>query len=134
MTQEARVQTVQTKQEARREELVRPGRTYLPAVDICETDEALYLWADMPGVDEKSVEVRLDEDVLTIEGQVSAADYQNMAPVYTEYNVGNFFRRFRISSEIDANRIRARMVNGVLELELPKVEQARPRRIEVTAG
>ena len=126
--------SVRNKQELKGEEQTRAGRTYLPDVDICETQDSVWLWADMPGVDEGSIEVKLADGVLSIEGQVSLQDYENLAPVYTEYNVGNYVRRFTISSEIDANGITARMANGVLELKLPKSERAKPRRITVTAS
>ena len=61
-------------------------------------------------------------------------EYENLAPVYTEYNVGNYLRRFTLSSDIDADKIGAHVTNGVLHLELPKAERAKPRRINVTAG
>jgi len=86
----------------------------------------------MPGVDEGSIEVQLADGVLSIEGRVSLQDYENLTPVYTEYNVGNYLRRFTVSSDIDAAHIKARMANGVLEVELPKAESAKPRRIPVT--
>ena len=123
--------SVRNKQELKGEEHTRAGRTYLPDVDICETKDSLWLWADMPGVDEGSIEVKLADGVLSIEGQVSLQDYENLAPVYTEYNIGNYLRRFTVSSDIDADHIKARMANGVLELELPKAESAKPRRIPV---
>jgi HSP20 family molecular chaperone IbpA len=117
--------------ELAREEYTRPGRTFVPNVDICETPGALLLWADLPGVDDKSVEVHLADGVLSIEGRVSPADYENLTPAYTEYNVGNFVRRFTLSRDIDSDRIRARMLNGVLELELPKASHTLPRKIEI---
>ncbi len=116
------------------EEYTRPGHTYRPSVDILETEDSLWLWADMPGVEEKSVDVQLKDQVLSIEGRVSLDDYQELTPLYTEYNVGNYAQRFTLSSAIDAERIRASMKNGVLELELPKAAEARLRRIEVRAG
>ncbi len=121
-----------TKQEQRGvSEATRPGRTYRPNVDIAESEEGLWLWADLPGVDDESVEVQLENNVLSLEGRVSTKDYENLAPRYTEYNVGNYRAEFSLPSEIDIDRIRARMSNGVLELELPKAESARPRRIEI---
>ena len=122
---------VREKQEAR-EEVTRAGRTYVPHVDIYETKEGLRLWADMPGVDEQSLNVHLDNGVLTIEGQVDVKDYENVSPLYTEYNVGNYVRRFTLSNDVDTDRIVARMQNGVLALEIPKSERAKPRRITVT--
>jgi HSP20 family molecular chaperone IbpA len=122
------------KQELKTNEQTRPGRTYLPDVDIYETSESLWLWADMPGVDENSLEVRVADGVLSIEGRVALQEYEDLKPVYTEYNVGNYARRFSLSNEIDVDRIKARMMNGVLELELPKAEQAKPKRIPVAVG
>jgi HSP20 family protein len=88
----------------------------------------------MPGVDEKSIELNVADGILSIEGQVALEEYNNLAPVYTEYNVGNYARRFTLSNEIDPGHIKARMTNGVLELELPKAERAKPRRITVSAS
>ena len=125
---------VRNKQEASGAEHTRPGRTYVPDVDICETADSLWLRADMPGVDDTSVEVRLADGILSIDGQVSLKEYDSLAPIYTEYNVGNFARRFTVSSDIDAEHIKARMSNGVLEVELPKAARAKPRRIAVAVG
>lgn len=124
---------VRNKQEVTREEPTRPGRTYQPDVDICETPDGLWLWADMPGVDEKQINVHLADGVLTIDGCVAVDDYQELHPIYTEYNVGNYLRRFSISSDIDTDRIEARVTNGVLELQLPKQERTKPRRITITS-
>jgi len=126
--------TPREKQELTRDEQTRPGRTYVPDVDIYETTDSLWLWADMPGVDEHSLEVNVADSVLSIAGRVALQDYDNLTPVYTEYNVGNYARRFTLSNEIDAERIKARMTNGVLELELPKAERTKPRRISVAAS
>jgi len=126
--------TVRNKQEVSREEPTRPGRTYQPDVDIYETRDALWLWADMPGVDETQINVNLAGGVLTIEGGVALEDYKDLSPTYTEYNVGNYLRRFTISSDIDTDAIKARVTNGVLELELPKAERAKPRRISVATA
>jgi HSP20 family protein len=125
--------SVREKQEVKREEQTRPGRAYLPDVDIYETRDSIWLWADMPGVDEKQIDVHLADGVLTIEGHVSVEGYGKLAPVYSEYNVGNYLRRFTVASDVDAERIKARVTNGVLEIELPKAERAKPRRIEISA-
>lgn len=125
---------VQEKKESAVAEATLPGRTYTPSVDISESEESLWLWADVPGVDENSIDVQLENNQLTIEGRVSLDEYPDLTPVYTEYQVGNFVRSFRVSESIDMDRIKAIVRNGVLELELPKAEQARPRRIAVTSG
>ncbi len=123
--------TTKNKQELQGQEQTRPGRTYVPEVDIAETPDALWLWADMPGVGDHSVDVNLVDGVLSIEGRVSLEDYEKLSPVYTEYNIGNYLRRFTLSENIDAEKIKARMHDGVLELELPKSERAKPRRINI---
>ena len=113
------------------QEKTRPGRHFLPDVDICEFNDHLQIWADMPGVSEKDVQVTLDNDVLTIQGSVDTSMYDGLSPLYTEYNVGNYFRQFSLHESIDGPGIKAAMRNGVLELTLPKVEAAKPRKIEV---
>ena len=126
--------TTQDKQEVKTEEPTRPGRTYVPNVDISKTENALWLRADMPGVKEGSIEISVEKNVLSIEGQVALQEYADLAPVYTEYNVGNYQRRFTLSNAIDADKIHAHLTNGVLELELPKAESAKPRCVAVQIG
>jgi HSP20 family molecular chaperone IbpA len=116
------------------EEETRPGRTYVPNVEIRETDDAMWLWADMPGVSQDSVDISLENGVLSIQGQVQTDDYADLTPAYTEYNVGNFKRSFSLSTVIDAEHIEAKMRSGVLELRLPKAEEARPQRIPISVG
>jgi HSP20 family protein len=115
------------------EQNTRPGRSYVPKVDIVETEAGLRLWAEMPGVDEGSIEVELVDGVLAIRGRVATEAYANLEPLYTEYGVGNFEARVRLSNAIDGERIQAKLRHGVLELELPKVEAAKPRKIEIAA-
>ena len=114
------------------EEETRPGRIYVPNVEIRETDDAMLLWADMPGVSQDSVEISLEGGVLSIQGQVQTDDYADLTPAYTEYNVGNFKRSFRLSTVIDAEHIEAKMRSGVLELRLPKAEEARLQKIPIS--
>lgn len=122
---------VKNKQEVARPETTRAGRTYVPDVDIVETKDGLKIYADMPGVAQDRVEIGLADGVLTIEGQIGLEEYDELRPVYTEYPVGNYLRRFNLSREIDSDRIAARMTNGVLEIDLPKSERAKPRKIAV---
>lgn len=133
MTQEL---TPKEKQEVKERDDTRPGRYYVPDVDIHEDETALRLWADMPGVDQGSVEVELDDDVLRLEGRVALKEYEGLSPVYTEYNIGHYRRHFtlRDASAFDREHITARMVDGVLQIELPKAAKSKPRRIPVTAG
>jgi HSP20 family molecular chaperone IbpA len=121
------------KQEVNGGERTRAGRAYLPDVDIYEDDSSLWLWADMPGVDQNDVSVDLHDDVLTIRGEVSLEAYEGLTPLHTEYNVGNFARRFTLadSHRFDTAGIKAKLSRGVVTLELPKSQSARQRRIPV---
>jgi len=120
-----------TSRQAVEHEHTRPGRTFQPDVDIIETDGELCLRADLPGIDENSLQVSLEDGVLSIRGEVSLAPYERLTPVYTEYEVGNYEHRFRLSSQIDGERIAAKLTDGVLELHLPKVAEAKPRQIAI---
>lgn len=125
--------TPKEKQELQEPTKTRPGRYYVPDVDIYEDESTLWLWADMPGVGQDKVSIDLHDNVLTLQGEVLLDDYKDLTPVYTEYNVGHYSRRFTLSEDIqiDRDRITARMSDGVLELQVPKVERAKPRRITV---
>jgi HSP20 family protein len=127
--------TPKAKQEAEQRERARAGRYYVPDVDICENDDALVLWADMPGVASDQLTVNLVDDTLTLEGRVSLDEYDGLAPAYTEYNVGDYVRRFTLpeGGRYDRDGISARLTNGVLEVRLPKSEKAKPRKIPISA-
>jgi HSP20 family protein len=123
---------VREKQElANKEEKTIPGRYFVPPADIFETEEALTVIMEMPGVEKKNVNVALENDVVRVEGQIDFAHYQGMEPVYTEYNVGHYARGFTLSSKIDRDNISAQLDDGVLTLTLPKVKESVPRRIAV---
>ena len=123
---------VREKQElAKKEEKTIPGRYFVPAADIFETDEALTVIMEMPGVRKDNVTIDVEEDVLRIEGQIDFTGYQELEPVYTEYNVGHYARGFTLSGKIDRESISARLDDGVLTLTLPKAREAQPRRIAV---
>jgi HSP20 family protein len=108
-----------------------PGRYYVPYADIYETDQALTLVMEMPGVDKKDINVDLENSVLRIDGRIDFTKYEGMEPVYTEYNVGHYTRSFALSSKIDQEHIVAQVEDGVLTLTLPKVKDAQPRRIAI---
>jgi HSP20 family protein len=103
----------------------------LPTADIYETNDALNVVLEMPGVDKNSVDIRVEDGVLKIEGRLDFSKYEGLQPLYTEYNVGHYSRSFRLSSKIDQNKIAAELNDGVLSLVLPKVEEAKPRTIQV---
>ena len=112
-----------------KEEKTIPGRYYVPYADIYETDAALTVVMEMPGVEKQDVVVNLENDVLRVEGRIDYMKYEDMEPVYTEYNVGHYTRSFGLSSKIDQQAIGAELADGVLTLTLPKVKEAQPRRI-----
>jgi len=124
---------VQRKREVEtKEESTMPARLFQPQTDIFETSEALTLVLEMPGVDKGSVEVKVENDVLNIEGRVDFSKYEGLQPLYTEYNVGHYARSFRLSSKIEQEGISAELKDGVMTLVLPKAEKARARKIKVT--
>jgi HSP20 family molecular chaperone IbpA len=108
-----------------------PARYYVPATDIYETDDALIVVMEVPGVDRKEVDVKLENDELSIEARIDFSKYESMEPLYTEYNVGHFTRTFALSQAIDQQQIAASLEDGVLTLTLKKVQSALPRRIEI---
>jgi HSP20 family protein len=108
-----------------------PARYYVPSTDIYETEDALKLVMEVPGVDRKDVEIRLEDDVLRVEARIDTSKYEGMEPLYTEYNVGHFARAFTLPHRIDQQQIGAALSDGVLTVTLKKVQQARPRRIEI---
>ena len=109
-----------------------PGRFFVPATDVFETEEGLTLAMEMPGVGRENLEVSLEDGVLRVEGRLDFSGYAGLEPVYTEYNVGHYARSFSLSDKIDQDNIDARLEDGVLTLTLPRSPAARPRRIEIT--
>ena len=123
---------VQKKKElTAKEEKTVPARYYVPNADIYETDDALTLVMEMPGVEKKDVNVNLESDVLRVEGQIDFSKYEGLEPVYAEYNVGHYARAFTLSDKIDQNGISAELEDGVLTLRLKKAKEALPRRIAI---
>jgi HSP20 family protein len=115
-------------------EATRPGWVFQPDVDIVETQGEYLLWADLPGADQDSVHIALEDGVLSIAAEGAVHPDPGWRPLELEYRSGGYQRRFALSDRIDAERIEARMRDGVLELKLPKSERHRPRQIEIHAG
>ena len=107
------------------------GRYYIPHTDIHESTDALFVTMDMPGVGKDNVTINLEKNVLTITGTIDFSNYEDLKPIYTEYNVGNYTRSFNISSEIDKEGISAKMADGVLALHLPKIKEVAAKQIEI---
>ena len=114
-----------------KEEKTAPGRYYVPYTDIYETDDALSVVMEMPGVERTNLNVALENDVLRVDGQIDFSKYEGMEPVYTEYNVGHYTRSFTLSNKIDREQISALLDDGVLTLTLPKAQETQPRRISI---
>ena len=107
---------------------------FVPRTDIVETSESIILYADMPGVDEESVELTLNKELLTIEGRVAGSQRDGYRLMHREARSGDFRRSFRVSDDIDVDGIEASVKNGVLRVELPKAKAAKARKIEVSLG
>lgn len=114
-------------------ERTRSGKAYIPRADIYETEEAMVVVADMPGVDENAVDITLEKNVLSLIGYVNFKRPENVGLVYAEYDVGDYERKFTISDNIDRDKIEATMKDGVLKLYLPKAAPVKARRISVKA-
>lgn len=102
-----------------------------PRVDVLEDDTGITLIADMPGVSKDSLDIKVENDALSIEGAVSAATPQAMEATYAEVRIPRYRRVFTLSRELDPGRIEAQLKDGVLRVRIPKHEQARPQRISV---
>jgi HSP20 family protein len=131
MTPQQELQVQQKREVEKKRESTVPARAFLPVTDIFETDQALTVILEMPGVRKEDVDVSIENDVLTIEGRIDFSKYEGLQPVYTEYNVGNYVRSFEISSKIDQSKISAVLKDGVMTLVLPKAEKAKPRKIKL---
>jgi HSP20 family protein len=120
--------------EALGRESTRAGLVFRPDVDIVECEEEFLVLADLPGVDEEHVQVRLEDGVLSLDASLAVLPAEDWQLVHGEYRLGQYHREFRLSEHIDVERIRASMRDGVLELHLPKADRHRPRVITVRGG
>ena len=109
----------------------RQGAPLLPAVDIWEDADGITVKADMPGVDRDHLDIGLDGSTLGIEGAVVLGESANLKDVHAEVRVAQYKRSFVLSPDLDAEKISAKLQDGVLHLHIPKLETAKPRRIEV---
>jgi HSP20 family molecular chaperone IbpA len=114
-------------------ERTRDQLAFVPRADIYETDEEIVVVADVPGVDENSVDITLENNVLTINGYVEMEAPEGLSLAYAEYRVGDYQRAFSLSDQIDRERIEATVKDGVLRLHLPKVTAPRTKKIAVKA-
>ena len=132
-TKEIQVQDMEKQVAETEAERTRDRPAFVPRADIYETDEAIYLVADMPGVDEHSLDITLEKGVLTLNGAVEPEAPEGFSLTYAEYRVGDYVRSFSLSDEIDQEAIEATLKDGVLRLKLPKILEARIKKIAVKA-
>jgi HSP20 family protein len=137
MTEDATLQVQDTEKREVAEtgaERTRDRLAFVPRADVYETDDEIVVVADMPGVDANSVDITLEENVLTINGYVEPEPPEGHGLAYAEYRVGDYLRAFTLSDQIDRDGIEATVKDGVLRLRLPKAEAAKMRKIPITAG
>jgi HSP20 family protein len=116
----------------KKDEATVPARIYVPPTDIFETEDALMVVMEMPGVVNEHTDITVEDNVLSVTGRIDFSKYEKLQPVYTEYNIGHFRRSFSLApSGIDEHRIAAEMKDGVLTLTLPKAERVKARKIEL---
>ena len=123
---------VQKKKElASQQEKTIPARFYVPSTDIFETGDALKIVMEVPGVPKDALDVKVENDVLSIEARIETTNYNGLEPVYTEYPVGHFARSFALPEQVDQHNITALLEDGVLTLTLNKRPETKPRRIAI---
>ena len=131
MAQSQSLELQEKKELVSKDEQTLPVRYYVPTTDILETEDALTVVMELPGVEKQAVDVSTENDVLRIEARIDPAKYEGMEPLYTEYNVGHFARSFTLSNKIDQQQISAQLEDGILTLTLKKAKEAVPRRISI---
>ncbi len=131
MAQSQSLQPQEKKELVSKDENTAPVRYFVPATDIFETEDALIVVMEVPGVGREAIDISLENNVLKIEAKIDPAKYDGMEPLYTEYNVGHFSRSFTLSNKIDQQQISAKLEDGILTLILKKVKEATPRRISI---
>jgi HSP20 family molecular chaperone IbpA len=125
---EVQKKTAATPVEAER---TRSRKVYVPRVDIYETKDAMVMIADMPGVDEGSVDITLEKNILTVSGSVEPETYKDYTMAYAEYDIGDYQRSFTISDEVNREKIEASVKQGVLRVILPKAEPVKAKKIAI---
>lgn len=103
----------------------------LPPVDVVEDPTGITLYADLPGVPKDKLNLRVEGDQFTIEGEMSIVLPQGMEPSHAEVTLSRYRRTFTLSKELDADKVSAELNHGVLRVRIPKAEHAQPRKISV---
>lgn len=131
MAQSQALEVQEKKELVSKEEKTVPVRYFVPTTDIFETEDALVVVMEVPGVARENVTVDVESDTLRVEARIGQANYGGLEPLYAEYNVGHFARAFSLSNKIDRQQIGAQLADGVLTLTLKKAQEAKPRRIAI---
>jgi HSP20 family molecular chaperone IbpA len=113
------------------ESLKEPPPAYTPLIDIHESAEGLTLEADLPGATPQNLSIELADNVLTLHARIDSPAPEGARLLHEEYRVGDFYRSFILSDEVDRDKIKAELNQGVLRLTLPKAERTVVRRIEI---
>ena len=121
----------QKKEVPSQQEKTIPARFYVPATDIFESADALKIAMEVPGVAKDAVNVKIENNVLSVEARIETANYDGLEPLYTEYPIGHFARSFTLPEQVDQQNIAAQLENGVLIVTLNKRQESKPRRIEI---
>ena len=131
MARSQELQVQEKKEVVGKEESTVPARYFLPNTDIYETDDALTVIMEIPGVKKEDIYVKIEDGVLRVEAKINFANYDGLEPLYTEYNVGHFARSFTLSNKLDQQQVSAHVEDGVLTLALKKAKEALPRQIAI---
>jgi HSP20 family molecular chaperone IbpA len=107
---------------------------FVPRADIIETDDDIFVVVDLPGADEDSIDITLEKNVVTLNAYIEAEDMDGFAPTFSEYEIGDYQRSFRLSNIVDRDNIQANIKDGVLRLQLPKAGEAKARKIAVSTA
>jgi HSP20 family molecular chaperone IbpA len=133
MAKKDQTMEIQQQEEAPADEMerTRSQRCFVPRADIYETEKEIIVLADVPGANEKTVDITLEKNVLTINAYIEPAIPGGFNVAYAEYEEGDYQRSFRLSDEIDRDKIEAVVSEGVLRLRLPKLLEATAKKIAV---
>jgi HSP20 family protein len=106
----------------------------LPPVDVIEDATGITLYADLPGVGKEQLNLRVEADTLTIEGEVVLNAPEGLQASHAEVQLPRYRRVFSLSKELDPDKIAAELAHGVLKLRIPKAEHAQPRKVQIRVG
>jgi len=136
MAKKDQAMEVQKQEEVPAEEMerTRSRRSFVPRADIYETDKEIFVLADVPGANENTIDITLEKNVLTINAYIEPTIPSGFDVAYAEYEEGDYQRSFRLSDEIDRDKIEATVTEGVLRLRLPKSQEAKTKKISVKTG